>query len=287
MKLYYNSNMKVAIFGGSFDPIHKGHLEIIDKLSKMFDKVIVLPNYQNPLKTNATPANKRLEWLQKSIVQKNVEISEFEINQNKPCYTIDTIKYFKQFYDKISFVIGADNLATLHKWKNIDELRDLVDFVVVTRDEIPTKGYKTIKINIPINSTKIREELKVEYLPNTIKNEILNYYKRKKMNDRMQKIAKILDDKKALDVEIFDLSDKDYFVDGVVIATTMGQKHGFALLDELKKQLKPDEEFLFIDESDDWTAIDLGDILIHLMSEEYRAKYQLEEFLKKFDKTKS
>ena len=103
----------------------------------------------------------------------------------------------------------------------------------------------------------------------------------------MQKIAKILDDKKALDVEIFDLSDKDYFVDGVVIATTMGQKHGFALLDELKKQLKPDEEFLFIDESDDWTVIDLGDILIHLMSEEYRAKYQLEEFLKKFDKAKS
>jgi len=279
--------MKVAIFGGSFDPIHKGHLEIIDKLSKMFDKVIVLPNYQNPLKTNATPANKRLEWLQKSIVQKNVEISKFEINQNKPCYTIDTIKHFKQFYDKISFVIGADNLATLHKWKNIDELKNLADFVVATRDEIPTKGYKTIKINIPINSTKIREELKVEYLPNTIKNEILNYYKRKKMNDRMQKIAKILDDKKALDVEIFDLSDKDYFVDGVVIATTMGQKHGFALLDELKKQLKPDEEFLFIDESDDWTVVDLGDILIHLMSEEYRAKYQLEEFLKEFNKTKS
>jgi ribosome-associated protein len=67
----------------------------------------------------------------------------------------------------------------------------------------------------------------------------------------------------------------------------MGQKHGFALLDELKKQLKPDEEFLFIDESDDWTVVDLGDILIHLMSEEYRAKYQLEEFLKEFNKTKS
>jgi len=107
------------------------------------------------------------------------------------------------------------------------------------------------------------------------------------MNERIERIVKTLDDKKALDIETFDLKDKDYFVDAVVIATTMGQKHGFALLDELKKKLKPaGEEFLFIDESDDWTVIDLGDILVHLMSEEYRAKYQLEEFLKEFNKNK-
>jgi ribosome-associated protein len=107
------------------------------------------------------------------------------------------------------------------------------------------------------------------------------------MNERIERIVKTLDNKKALDIETFDLKDKDYFVDAVVIATTMGQKHGVALLDELKKKLKPaDEEFLFIDESDDWIVIDLGDILIHLMSEEYRAKYQLEELLKKFNKNK-
>jgi len=105
------------------------------------------------------------------------------------------------------------------------------------------------------------------------------------MNERIERIIKTLDDKKAMDIESFDLKDKGYFVDSVVIATTMGQKHGYALLDELKKKLKPaGEEFLFIDESDDWTVLDLGDILIHLMSEEYRAKYQLEEFLKEFNR---
>jgi len=104
------------------------------------------------------------------------------------------------------------------------------------------------------------------------------------MNERIEKIVKILDDKKAMDIESFDLKESDYFTDAVVIATTMGQKHGFALLDELKKKLKPEETFLFVDESDDWIVIDLGDILIHLMSEEYRAKYQLEEFLKEFKK---
>jgi ribosome silencing factor RsfS/YbeB/iojap len=108
------------------------------------------------------------------------------------------------------------------------------------------------------------------------------------MKKRIENIVKILDDKKALDIETFDLADKDYFVDAVIIATTMGQKHGFALLDELKKKLKPSgEEFLFIDESDDWTVIDLGDILVHLMSEEYRAKYQLEEFLSNFNSNRN
>jgi len=104
------------------------------------------------------------------------------------------------------------------------------------------------------------------------------------MKQRIEKIVNILDDKKALDIENFDLKDSDYFTDAVVIATTMGEKHGNALLDELKKKLKPEEQFLFVDESDDWIVIDLGDILIHLMSEEYRAKYQLEKFLEEFSK---
>jgi ribosome silencing factor RsfS/YbeB/iojap len=101
------------------------------------------------------------------------------------------------------------------------------------------------------------------------------------MQQRIEKIVKVLDDKKAIDIETFDLLKSDYFTDAVIIATTMGQKHGLALLDELKKKLKPEEKFLFVDESDDWIVIDLGDILIHLMSEDYRTKYQLEEFLEK------
>jgi len=99
--------------------------------------------------------------------------------------------------------------------------------------------------------------------------------------DRIAKIKELLDEKKALDIVDFDLKDNDYFVDFVIVATTMADKHGEALLDHLKKNLKPlGENFLGIDKSDDWILIDLGDILIHLMSEEYRAKYQMDEFLK-------
>ena len=100
------------------------------------------------------------------------------------------------------------------------------------------------------------------------------------MNTRLENIKKILDDKKAENIEIIDLTSKDYIVDYVVIATTLNAKHGFALLNYLKTDLKPTgEEFLRVDEDDEWTIIDLGDMFIHLMSEKYRNKYSLEEFL--------
>jgi ribosome-associated protein len=101
------------------------------------------------------------------------------------------------------------------------------------------------------------------------------------LNTRLEDIKAILSDKKAENIEVFDLTSKDYVVDFVVIATTLNSKHAFALLDYLKADLKPKgEEFLRVDEDEDWTVIDLGDIFIHLMSEKYREKYSLEEFLK-------
>jgi ribosome-associated protein len=102
------------------------------------------------------------------------------------------------------------------------------------------------------------------------------------LNTRLENIKKILDEKKAENIEIIDLTSKDYIVDYVVIATTLNPKHGFALLNYLKTDLKPQgEEFLRVDEDDEWTIIDLGDVFVHLMSEKYRVKYSLEDFLSK------
>jgi len=102
---------------------------------------------------------------------------------------------------------------------------------------------------------------------------------------RTDRIVKLLDMKKAEDIQVFDLSDKEYLTDCVIIATTLGDKHTLALLDMLKEELKPEgETFLAVDEGDQWTVIDLGDIMIHLMVPEYRTKYNLEEFLDSLDK---
>ncbi len=99
------------------------------------------------------------------------------------------------------------------------------------------------------------------------------------MQKRVENITHILDKHKAEAIEVFDLRDKDYFVDMAIIASSLGQKHTTALLDHLKKELKPQESFNNVDESGDWVVIDLGDILIHIMTPEYRVKYDMESFL--------
>ncbi len=105
------------------------------------------------------------------------------------------------------------------------------------------------------------------------------------MENRIKKIIAVLDSKKAENIEAIDLTGKQYLVDQVVIATTLNSKHAYSLTNYLKDELKPDgEEFLRVDENDDWTIVDLGDILIHLMSQAYRDKYKMEEFLDEIKK---
>ena len=101
------------------------------------------------------------------------------------------------------------------------------------------------------------------------------------MKERIERIVTVLDEKKAENIQVFDMRGKDYFVEQVVIATTLGERHGIALLDDLKNSLKSHgEEFLHVDPATgEWVVVDLGDILVHLMTPEYRAKYNIEEFL--------
>jgi ribosome-associated protein len=99
------------------------------------------------------------------------------------------------------------------------------------------------------------------------------------MNSRIEKITSILDTNKAESIEVFDLKEKNYFVDYAIIASSLGTRHTLALLDHLKKGLKPGETFNNVDETGDWIVVDLGDILIHIMTPEYRVKYDMEKFL--------
>lgn len=99
------------------------------------------------------------------------------------------------------------------------------------------------------------------------------------MQDRIEKITTLLDKNKAEAIEVFDLREKNYFVDYAIIASSLGPKHTVALLDHLKNGLKPEEYFNNVDESGDWIVVDLGDILIHIMTPEYRVKYDMETFL--------
>jgi len=109
------------------------------------------------------------------------------------------------------------------------------------------------------------------------------------LKERVERIKEVLESKKGEDVTIIDTLDSDYFVDSVIIATSLSDKHTHALLDVLKEKLKPlGEQFLKVQEGEEWIVVDLGDILIHLMTQPYRDKYRIEEFLKEIlNKTSS
>ena len=105
------------------------------------------------------------------------------------------------------------------------------------------------------------------------------------ISQRVDRIVDLLDTKKGEDIQVFDLSDKEYLTQAVVLTTTLGDKHTLALLDYMKEDLKPaGETFMAVEEGEQWTVVDLGDIMVHLMVPEYRAKYNLEEFLDSLEK---
>ena len=172
----------IALFGGSFDPPHIGHIEIINKLKKLdfIDKVIVMPTYLNPFKNSfKADASLRLKWLKEIFKNDNkVEVSDFEVKQNKKVPTIITVKELLKKYDKIFVVIGADNLASLKKWQDFEELDNLVDFIVASRGDLKIdKKFLKLDVDIDISSTTLREKINKNALPKEVANEIYKYYK--------------------------------------------------------------------------------------------------------------
>jgi len=276
---------RVALYGGSFDPPHIGHEAIVEALKKLdfVDKVIIMPTFLNPFKESSTaPSSLRLQWLQKIFSEdENVEVSAFEVKQGKKVPTIETVQTLKKEYETIYLVLGADNLKSLESWHRYDELKKLVTFIIVTRDAIAVPSdFLTLHVDVNVSSTALREHMDISKLPKKCAQEIAHYYNtRNTMQKRIENITHILDKHKAEAIEVFDLRDKNYFVDYAIIASSLGQKHTLALLDHLKKELKPEESFNNVDESGDWVVVDLGDILIHIMTPEYRVKYDMEAFL--------
>ena len=108
------------------------------------------------------------------------------------------------------------------------------------------------------------------------------------MKKRLDFIVELLEDKKANDVVVFDLSKHSYITQYVIIATSLADKHGLSLLDTLKSELKQrGEKFYAVDdEVANWIIADLGDIMIHLFTQEHRARFNLEEFLNEYIKEK-
>lgn len=172
----------IAVFGGSFDPPHLGHVAVVNAaLSSLdIDKVIVMPAYLNPFKSKVcAPPELRLKWLRKIFSTfTDVEVDDFELTCKRKVPSIETVHHLKNRYENIYLIIGADNLKSLDRWYRYDELKELVTFVVASRDaiDIPSE-YILLHVDQPISSTSLRKEIKKEFLPADVASEIEKFYK--------------------------------------------------------------------------------------------------------------
>jgi len=175
--------MKIAIFGGSFDPPHTGHEEIVKEVlnSLHVDKLFIVPTHLNPFKKEFfAPSKLRLKWLKTIFTKKEIEILDYEIRQKRSVPTIETIEYLKSIYKlkKIYLIIGADNFANITKWHRYEELSKQVEFIVASRDKrnIP-KNLIKLPINANISSSKLRSNMNTSFIPHKIREEVEEYYR--------------------------------------------------------------------------------------------------------------
>lgn len=127
---------RTALFGGSFDPLTKAHLDVIEKLSGIFDEVIVMPSKISPFKTDvvAVDGNVRIAMIKECCkTLANVEVSSFEVDSTNVSYTYATVQYLKSLGKNITLVMGSDMIPSLDKWRNFDYLIANVSFFFIQR----------------------------------------------------------------------------------------------------------------------------------------------------------
>ncbi len=185
--------MKLCVFQGTFNPIHLAHLKMADFVLKNynFDKIIFIPAYRPPHKNydiKLTPH--RMEMVKLAThINPRFNVSDIEYQNERNSYTYLTILELYKKYDiegKINFIIGTDAFKKIDTWYEADKLKNLVDFIVFSRenepdtakyDELKSKGYNFnfAKMDFEdISSTNIRQSIKAgkdisKYVTNNVK----------------------------------------------------------------------------------------------------------------------
>ena len=170
------ARMKIGFLGGSFDPVHFGHLIAAQDVYEQykFDRLFLVPAAQAPLKPNDVQSSveDRMAMLQAACEwDRRFEIADYELNKGGVSYTIDSVRHFRaQFpHDELYWIIGGDQLPQLHKWKEIGELARQVEFIFLERPHHPDKPHVEIpglRLHrcdghlIEISSSELRERVK-------------------------------------------------------------------------------------------------------------------------------
>jgi nicotinate-nucleotide adenylyltransferase len=174
--------MKIGLFFGSFNPVHIGHMIIANYMAEHSDleQVWMVVSPHNPLKKRSSLANDydRLNLVELAIGHNvNIKSSNIEFSLSKPSYTIDTLTFLKEKHPKHEFVLimGGDNIANLHKWKNYEMIlknheiyvykRPLYELgELITHDNIKLFEAPLMQISSSYIRTQIKASKSIKYL---------------------------------------------------------------------------------------------------------------------------
>jgi nicotinate-nucleotide adenylyltransferase len=159
--------LRIGLYGGTFDPIHNGHVHVIQELisRKIVDHLLVIPAGEPRLRDqepHATGAQRRamcqlvVDGLPVEI-KSHVEVNPIEVLRQGPSYAIDTVEAVAQTYpgDAILLIVGTDAYEKIDQWHRADELKKMVEFVVIDRPDFP--GQHTTSVDaIAVSATDIR-----------------------------------------------------------------------------------------------------------------------------------
>ncbi len=191
------SDKKVAkglgLFGGTFDPVHLGHLVVAEWLTDSLglQKTVFIPNYRHPFgkREDITPGEVRLEMLRLALKRyPQFEISSIELDRKGISYTVDTVQYFKEKYpdEDLYYFIGADNLKEFLSWKEPHQILRMAYLVVFNRSSSPFiepfQHKNLLYVDSPtidISSTHIRHRIRKNcsfrsLVPDTVYDFIIN-----------------------------------------------------------------------------------------------------------------
>ncbi|MGD1046279.1 MAG: nicotinate-nucleotide adenylyltransferase [Bacteroidota bacterium] len=166
---------RIGIFGGTFDPPHKGHIAIAEQAKKQLGLhcVYFIPAYIPPHKHqhSSTSAQHRVNMMKLAIRgRKEFKISTIELRRRGISYTVDTLKAFKQKFPQaeLVFIIGADNMAQFHSWKSPKTILTLASLAVYKRKgfsfSLKESAIEFILLKgrmLRVSSTEIRNRIKI------------------------------------------------------------------------------------------------------------------------------
>ena len=181
---------RIGIFGGTFNPIHMGHLIMAEEVFQQhhLSKILFIPAYIPPHKyvKDLTEAHHRYKMIKAAISGKSkFEVSDLEIKREGKSYTIDTVQEILGHYGKgceVFLIMGADSLNELELWKNIKRLSQLCHFVIVNRPGFKTEASTRLVEIIGSNNILDMERLRVEINPVGISSTDI----RKRLNDGVE-----------------------------------------------------------------------------------------------------